>query len=189
VDFTPQTLHWTCSEFHNLCDAGYLEGRNVILVDGEILEMPPPNPPHNSGVELTREVLVNAFGAGHWVRVQMALVLSLDIDPVPDLAVILGSPRTITSQPTGALLVVEVSDSTLAYDCGEKMNLYADGGIAEYWVLDLNGRQLIVWRDPVADTLSPRGHRYATRVTLRPTDSISPLAAPNASIIVGDLLP
>lgn len=189
ISFTPKTLRWTCPEFHDLCDAGRFEGRNVILVDGEILEMPQPNPPHNSGVELTREILALAFGPGHWIRVQMALDLALDIDPGPDVAVIVGTARTVTHQPTGALLVVEVSDSTLAYDSGAKVNLYAEGGIAEYCVLDLNGRQLLVWRDPVADPLAPRGHRYATRQTLLPTNAISPLAAPSASIRVADLLP
>jgi len=55
--------------------------------------------------------------------------------------------------------------------------------------LDVNGRQLLVFRDPVADPSQPLGHRYATRLTLGPSDAVSPLAAPQASVRVADLLP
>ena len=185
----PPRTRWTTDLFHATCDAGVFEGRNVILVDGEILEMPAPNPAHNSGVELTRRALDRVFGPAYWLRHEMALDLSLDTDPVPDLAVILGDPRTVTAQPGTALLVVEVSDSTLAYDRGEKSNLYAEGGIADYWVLDLNGRQLLVFRDSQPDPAEPRGFAYRTRLTLGPGDSVSPLAVPAASVAVADLLP
>ncbi len=185
----PPRLRWTTDEFHATCDAGVFEGRNVILVDGEILEMPAPNPDHNSASELTRAALAVAFGSSFWVRHEMALDLSLDTDPVPDLAVVPGTPRTVRNQPGTALLVVEVSDSTLAYDRGEKSNLYAEGGIADYWVLDLNGRQLLVFRDLQPDPAAARGFAYRTRLILGPTDGVSPLAAPQASITVADLLP
>lgn len=185
----PPPVRWTCDQFHAACDSGVFEGQNVILVDGEILEMPPPNPPHNSGVELVCAALRDAFGAGHWIRGQMALDLSLDIDPVPDVAVIVGSPRTVKDQPTTALLVVEVSDSTLATDLGVKTHLYAEGGLLEYWVLDLNGARLHVHRDPIADPAAPRGHRYRSVQSYVPARSVSPLARPTVSIVVAELMP
>jgi hypothetical protein len=85
--------------------------------------------------------------------------------------------------------VVEVADSTLAYDRGEKSNLYAAGGVADYWVLDVTGRQLLVFRDPVADPAAPRGIRYATAIALGPIAAVSPLATPSAVVRVADLLP
>lgn len=185
----PPPVRWTCDQFHAACDSGVFEGQNVILVDGEILEMPPPNPPHNSGVELVCAALRDAFGAGHWVRGQMALDLALDTDPVPDVAVIVGSPRTVTDQPTTALLVVEVSDSTFATDAGPKSHLYAEGGIQDYWVLDLNDGRLLVHRDPVADTTAPRRHRYRSIQSLDATGTVAPLARPTATIAVAELLP
>ena len=185
----PVRARLTTDQFHDICDAGVFEGRNVLLVDGEILEMPAPNPDHNSGLELTRRALDRGFGPAYWVRHEMALDLSLDTDPVPDLAVIPGDPRTVRDQPGSALLVVEVSDSTLAYDRGEKSNLYAEGGVADYWVLDLTGRQLLVYRDPQPDPAAPRGFAYRTRLTVGPADSVSPLAAPHAVVPVADLLP
>lgn len=185
----PPLARWTCDQFHAACDAGVFEGRYVILVDGGILEMPPPDPPHNSGVELVSDALRTAFGPGHWVRGQMALDLSLDTDPVPDVAVIAGTPRTVTTQPTTALMVVEVSDSTLATDLGPKSHLYAAGGIADYWVLDLNGRQLHVYRNPIADAVAPRGYRYAAVQVFGPADAVSPLAKPSTMIRVSEVLP
>jgi Uma2 family endonuclease len=110
--------------------------------------------------------------------------------PSPDLAVIPGSHRgagrTIVKS---ALLVVEVSDTTLAYDRYHKAPLYAAGGIADYWIVNLVQGQLEVYRDPVADSTQLFGFRYGTRTILDPPDVISPLAAPQASITVADLLP
>src|SRR5579885_2622653 len=156
----PHRLRWTSDEFHNVCDVGVFEGRNVILVDGEILEMPPPNPPHNTALSLADYLLKDVFRVGHVVRIQMALDVGQSTDPVPDLAVVTGSVRDYaTTQPNTAVLVIEVSDSTLAYDRGEKANLYAAAGVADYWVLDLVNRQLLVFRDPKPDPAQPHGAR------------------------------
>jgi Uma2 family endonuclease len=115
-------------------------------------------------------------------------VLGLDIDPMPDVAVIRGGPRDFAQvHPTRADLVVEVSDTTLALDLTEKAELYATAGIADYWVLDLTGRRLLVFRDP--GPLSPGGVGYRTHLTLGPTESVAPLAAPTTSITIADLLP
>ena len=130
----PRPFHWTCDLFHTVCDTGVLEGRNVILVNGELLEMPPPNPPHNTSLTLAAEALGPLFRPGFVLRNQMALDVQQDIDPVPDLAFVAGSARDYTNrQPTTAVLVVEVADSTLSYDTTTKAELYATAGIAEYW--------------------------------------------------------
>ena len=181
---------WTCQEFHRLGDLGVFEGESVILVDGEILQMPPPNPPHDAAVALCEAAVRAIFAAGYWVRGQISLVLSRNGDPVPDVAVVTGSPRDYTSQkPTMAMLVVEVSESSLPYDQGEKASMYAAAGIADYWSIDLVNRQLEVRRRPAPDASQPHGHRYADLSILRPGDSIAPLAAPQSPVAVADLLP
>lgn len=188
--FVPTPHRWTCEQFHNMGDAGVLEGRSVILVDGEILDMPNPNPPHDLGVTLTMYKLLDVFRVGHFVRVQTGLPTGLDTDPVPDLAVVAGAPRDFpTTHPRTAVLVVEVADSSLGYDVGEKSNLYAAAGITDYWVIDVNTPQLFVFRDPVADASAPRGFRYNTVLTLARGQSVVPLAAPHATVQVNDLLP
>lgn len=180
---------WTCEEFHDLGDTIALEGQSVILVDGEILDMPNPNPPHDTAVTLTLYVLLRVFAKDHFIRVQTGLPTRLDTDPVPDLAVIEGSPRDFSKKhPRTASLVVEVADTSLNYDVGPKSNLYAAGGILDYWVIDLNGRQLHVFRDPVADAAAPRGVRYNSVQVINDTDSITPLAG-STPIAVAELLP
>ena len=148
------------------------------------------NPPHAIALELLVEVLRTAFGSGWRMRSQLPLVLGQETDPFPDLALVPGNPRAAPlSHPTTAALVVEVSDTTLAFDLTEKAELYATAGIPEYWVLDLNARQLHVFRDPAPLPANLGAVAYQMRTTLNPNDTVAPLAAPNSLITVSDLLP
>jgi Uma2 family endonuclease len=186
----PRRVLWTCDEFHDVCDTGFFEGRNVILVDGELLEMPAPNPPHNTALTLADYRFKAVFQPGFVVRIQMALQLGQTTDPVPDLAVVRGDPRTFASvQPTTAELVIEVADSTLAYDTGDKANLYAAADIADYWVIDLVHDRLVVFRDPRPSPGQPHGASYFHQSTLGRGDSVAPLAAPAVPVAVNELLP
>jgi Uma2 family endonuclease len=187
--FAVQPLRWTVDEFHNLYSQPRMESRKLILVEGVILEMPAPNPPHDAALLLTNEALRIAFGPGNCVRIQMSLVLSQATDPMPDLAVVPGSPRDYKDHPRTAKLVVKVSDSTLAYDKREKAGLYAAAGIQDYWIVDLIHRQLIVHRDPLPDATQPGVAIYRDIKTLAPGQSITPLAAPQSQVAVTDLLP
>ena len=177
----PRPLRWTCAEFHRFGDLGVFEGRRAMLIDGVILEEGPMNPPHAITLELVEEALRTAFGTGWRFRSQCPLVLGQDLDPEPDFAVIAGTPRGSSGHPTTADLVVEVADASLAFDTNEKRLLYARAGIREYWVVDVNGRRLLVYRDPQAGD-------YATQQVLGPADAVSPLAAPAAAVRVADLL-
>ena len=185
----PRNLLWTVDQFHYLGDLGMFEGRRAWLVDGVIGEEGPMNPPPRISLELSENVLRAAFGSGWRVCNQMPLVLGQTTDPEPDLAVIAGSPRGATTHPTTAALVVEISDSSLRYDTTLKMSLYAASGIADYWVVDVANRQLLVFRDPKPDSTASHGHSYTTNLTLSPGDTVSPLAAQNVTISVADLLP
>jgi Uma2 family endonuclease len=185
----PHRKRWTVAEFHQLRAAAWLESRRLILVEGEILEMPSPNPPHDASLGLTEEALRGAFGHGFWVRGQMALVLGLATDPVPDIAVVQGRPRDYTDHPRSALLVVEIAESSLSYDCGDKADLYAAGGVREYWVVDLVHRQVVVHRDPVSDPVRLHGARYQSVAVARPDGTVTPLSGSGPTIAVRDLLP
>ena len=145
--------------------------------------------PHANGVERTDAVIRAAFGTGWRFRIQLPLVLGQHTDPMPDIAVVVGTLTGDPPHPTAAALVVEVSDTTLAVDTTEKAELYATAGIADYWVLDLTNRRLLVFRDPVALPAGLGATAYKTQLTLNPADRVSPLAAPTASVLVSDLLP
>lgn len=177
----PRPLRWTCAEFHRFGDLGVFEGRRAMLIDGVILEEGPMNPPHAITLELVEEALRTAFGIGWRCRSQSPLVLGQDLDPEPDFAVIAGTPRGSSGHPTMADLVVEMADSSLDFDTNEKRLLYARAGIRDYWVVDINGRRLLVYRDP-------RAGDYATQQALGPADAVAPLALPSATVRVADLL-
>jgi Uma2 family endonuclease len=175
---------WTRDEYDRLVAAGaFAPGARVQLVLGEIVEMTPQSAAHVTGVRLVQQRLEAVFTSGYDVRVQFPLALSADSEPEPDVAVVRGTARDYSRQhPTAAVLVVEVADSTLRFDQGPKAVMYARAAIGEYWILNLEGRVLEVYREP-----QPSG--YAAVTVVRPEESISPQAAPGARIRVLDLLP
>ncbi len=186
----PSPLRWTCDAFHSLCSTGVFSGRKAILIDGVIITMAMPDPPHNTSLTITHELLQRVFTAGHYVRNQQAFDVGTNNDPGPDLAVVPGTARDYSNrQATAAVLIVEVSDSTLFMDTTTKAELYATAGVEDYWVIDIENRVLLVFRDPVPLPAGLGATAYRTHFTLGPADSISPLAAPNTSIAVADLLP
>jgi hypothetical protein len=182
-------FRWTVPLFHQLGDAGYFRGRRPKLIRGTLLEQGMMNPPHAMAGELTEEALRAVFGPGWRVRVDKPLVFGGDTDPMPDIALVRGQVRGNTDHPTSAELVVEIADTTLDSDVTEMAELYATAGIADHWVLDVVGRRLLVFRDPVPLPAGLGATAYRTHQTLTDADTISPLAAPAAVIRVADLLP
>lgn len=176
----PRPVHWTCPEFHRLGDYGAFEGRRAMLIDGVILEEGPMNPPHAITLGLVQDAMRTAFGKGSRFRVRSPLVVGADVDPEPDLAVIAGAPRDSSRHPTTADLVIEVADSSLDFDTNDKRLLYARAGIREYWVVDINGRRLLAYRDP-------QNGDYPAPLSVGPGDTITPLAGA-AAVRVADLL-
>lgn len=185
----PQPRRWSRQEYYALAELGWFQGQRVELIEGEIWEMSPQHEPHFQVILLAGDVLRDAFGPGHTIRPQGPLSLGAISDPEPDLAVVSGSARDYVGHPTTALLVVEVSESSLAFDRSHKASLYAFAGIQDYWIVNLVARQLEVYRDPIPDAQERHGFRYDDVTTLREGDTISPLAAPRAVVRVADLLP
>lgn len=177
----PRPVRWTCAEFLRLGDLGMFEGRGAMLIESVILEEGPMNPPHAVTLSLCEDAVRTAFGAGWWVRNQSPLILGQDTDPEPDLAVVPGRPRDYTEHPTTADLVVEVADTSLEFDTEEKRRLYAKAGIREYWVVDINGRRLLCFRDPERND-------YRLHAAFDEVATISPLAAPTATVPIAEML-
>lgn len=180
---------WTRGEYHRLAEAGYFEGQRVELIEGEIRQMSPQSEPHAACILLILDILRSIFAHGYTVRVQMPLDLGEYTELEPDLAVVLGSPRDYGDHPPTALLAVEVSLSSLAYDRHRKAGHYARAGIPEFWIVDLARRRVIVLRDPAADANAPTGFAYRSEQVFDEGDSFAPLAAPQAQIAVADMLP
>ena len=186
---TPQLRRWTVAEFDQLGSLGCFAGRRAFLLDGAILEQGPMDPPHAEALEVLTEHVRAAFGSGWRFRVQTPLHLDEFNNPMPDFAVVAGSPGYYGDHPVSAELVVEVADTTLQSDLTDKAERYATGGIADYWVLDLNGGVLHVFRDPQRLPASLDATTYRTHKILKSNDTVSPLAVPAATVRVTDLLP
>jgi Uma2 family endonuclease len=181
---------WTVADYRRMAQAGLLDGKRTILIHGEILTVPMAAPPHDTALNLTAAFLASVCPPGHHVRNQQSFNVGTDNDPGPDLAIVPGSIRDYaTDAPTQALLVVEVAATSIFEDTTTKAELYATAGVPDYWVIDLEHRQLIVFRDPHPLPTGLGATAYRTHLTFGPADRISPLAAPQASVQVAEMLP
>jgi Uma2 family endonuclease len=186
----PTAYRWSIDAYRQLGRSGLFVDMRTLLVDGEILAMSLPDPPHNLSLGLVEDWLRGTFATGYHVRNQMAFDVGTENDPGPDLAVVVGNRRDYADrQATTAILVVEIADSSLFLDTTRKAELYATAGVPEYWVIDLEHRQLIVFRDPAPLPPGLGATVYRTRTTFSPTDSVSSLAVPSATIRVVEMLP
>jgi len=182
-------FRFTIDQAYKITELGFFDDRRVELLDGIFYEMT-LNPPHVVATGVIRDWLIRVFGAAYTILDGKPLDLGRKSHPEPDLAVVVGGPRDYSgSHPKTALLVVEVSDSTLKKDRGLKAHLYARAGLADYWIINVNDRQIEVHRDPGPDP-SRRGRFRYREVTIVPAEGrLSPLARPDDFIGVADLLP
>lgn len=177
---------WTRQEFHRATELGLFGPEERLeLLDGEVLAKMTQNAPHALAILSAVEVLAAAFGAGNHVRPQMPLILDDESEPQPDVLVVAGTRFDYLAshpKPENVRLLVEVSDTTLRFDRGRKQRAYARAGVPEYWVLNLLHRQLEVYRNPA-------GSRYRSVTGYSEQETVTPLAAPHATLRVADLLP
>ncbi len=181
-------VRFTREQFLLLDEHAFFTDRRVMLIHGEVLEMATMKQPHASAVSGVADAFRLVFGHGFYVREEKPLDVNTANEPFPDVTVVPGSRKTYALTPTAAvaLVVVEVSDTTLSFDTTTKAELYATAGIADYWVVDVVNELLHVFRDPtpLAGVMA-----YRNCTTYTATDSVTLLAVPNTPIPVADLLP
>ena len=181
----PKRHRFTRDEYHRMAQTGVLKpDARVELIDGDIVEMSPIGRRHNSRVDWLTRTCVQGLGDRAIVRVQGSIVLDDNGEPEPDL--ILLRPRDdfyahADATPADVLLIVEVADTSEAYDRRTKAPLYARHGIAELWIVDLDRDRITRYADP-----TPGG--YATTRVFRRGESLCPLAFPTLTINVDDVL-
>lgn len=187
----PPSGRITREQYYEMGRRGCFDGKRVELIFGEVVEMSPIGWPHRICTGKVADALGRAFSSAFFVDVQQPLPVpgaKAGSEPQPDVAIYAGKREDYADHPPSAALVVEVADTTLTNDTTTKAELYATAGIADYWVLDVDGRRLHIFRDPQHNA-ALGVTTYQTHHTLAPTDHVSPLAAPAASILVSDLLP
>lgn len=173
-------------EYYRMQQAGILhEDDRVELIDGEIMQMSPISSRHAACVG----TLLNAFiplqaAKRVLLRAQDPIRLGAHSEPQPDLVLAHARPDFYAQahpQPKDIILVVEVADTSARYDRETKMPLYARAGIAEAWLVDLEGGYVEIFRD-VADG----SYRNVSRAMSG--ERIQPQAFPDLSIDTSELL-
>lgn len=184
----PRPIKWTKDEYYKLSDHGFFDGKKVELIEGDIFEMAAMKSPHITFVMIFGDVLREVFGSEYYIRTQGAMDFGKRSQPEPDVAVVKGKARDyLNEHPKEAVLIVEVSDTTLYKDRNIKTKLYAKNNVQDYWILNLKNRCLEVFRQPRED--KKLGFIYTESRIFTETDEVSPLAMSNAKIKVADLLP
>jgi Uma2 family endonuclease len=186
-----QTRRWTRVEYERLVQAEVLDPDDHIeLLGGALVVKEPQDSSHATGIRLAARALRRVFGPGWEVSVQLPVALDDESEPEPDISLVPGDARDYKdAHPSRPVLVLEVARSRIAFDREHRGSLYARAGIADYWIVNLPGRCLEVYRQPVADPGAPFGWRYGQLMVIGPEGSASPLAAGGASVPVADLLP
>jgi Uma2 family endonuclease len=177
---------FTVEDYYRMAEAGILhQDDRVELIEGEIVEMPPIGSSHAGTVDHLATLLGRAVGDRAIVRVQGPVRLNDLSEPVPDLCLLRHRAdyyRRSHPRPEDVLLLVEVADTTAAFDRQVKLPLYARAVIPEYWLVDLSQGLIEVFRSPTEGV-------YRKRFEVRPGDRLAPMAFPEielpAAAIIG----
>jgi len=172
---------WTVDDYHRMAEIGLLgEDDRVELLDGEVVEMSPIGSVHAGLVERVADLLRLRCAGKAQVRTQNPIRIGKHSEPEPDIALV--KPRDdyyigAHPGPDDVLLLIEISDSSVAIDRADKAPLYAAAGVPEVWLVDLRAGEVEVHR----------GRADGWRA--RPGEAIAPLALPDLRIAVDELLP
>ncbi len=177
---------FTVEEYHRMAEAGLLsEDDRVELIEGEIIEMAPIGSRHHACVMRLDELLRRpGVSGGYIVSVQGPVRLDEGNEVQPDLALLRRRPDFYAGElpdPEDVLLVVEVSDTTLAYDRDVKLPRYARAGIPEVWIVDLQGDRVESHSDP-----SPEG--YGVSREFGPGEQARSVSVEDLSLPVDEIL-
>jgi len=184
-------MAWTVDELRRDFDAGRFGfDARMELLDGEVFMKTPASSERCFSIQATAHVLRAIIPSQCHTRIQAPLVFQPHSMPEPAITVVSGSLHDYKHEhPTTATLVVEVSDSALRRDQTTKAAVYARAGIAEYWIINLVNRVLEVYREPSAMPGQPLGHHYRSITRFGEDGVVPPLAAPEGTVSVADLLP
>jgi Uma2 family endonuclease len=177
---------FTADAFHEMARTGLLgeDHSRLELLNGDIIEPAPIGLRHAAAVNRLTRVFSRNLPDLCLVRVQNPIRISHVSEPLPDISIVRGSELDFLKSPPGpedTLLIVEVADTTLAHDIGDKARVYARAGILEYWVIDLESSRLRIFRDP-------DGEEFRQIRIVEAGDTVSLCSLPELEFQVADLL-
>ena len=165
---------FTIDDYHRLIELGFLtEADKVELIRGELVQMASKGTPHTvCGAILCQQL--DRLLVDRVVRGQDPITLPDNSEPEPDVVIARGNHLDYLPHhpyPEDILLVIEIADSTLRYDQTTKLGLYAEAGISDYWIVNLNARQLECYSQPYQDAQSE--YNYLNKQIYLPNQSVS----------------
>jgi hypothetical protein len=177
MKMTISIAKWKLDDYHRIVEMGLLDERPVELLHGEIVQMSPEGEPHAYYSRTAGEYLMRILGDRALVSPAKPITLANDSEPEPDIAIVERLGREYLSHhpyPENIFWVIEYSNSSLEKDSTVKYRIYAEAGISEYWLVNLQRRELIIYRDP-------RDSEYGSKITLTEGE-VTPLAFPDIQI-------
>jgi Uma2 family endonuclease len=169
----------TRAEYERTVEAGLFRGEHVELIRGIIVQMSPQKAAHAVLVQVLTRMLVLGLGRRAEVRVQLPFAVGTHSLPEPDLAVV-AAARFGDPHPDRAFLIIEVAETSLAEDRGDKAELYAEAGVPEYWIVNVSDRSIEAHSEP------SRG-AYTRQTPYRMGQRVAPAAFPDVFVDITEL--
>jgi Uma2 family endonuclease len=168
----------TVERYEQMAEAGFLPESGIELIDGLVVEMSPKGVRHTHAANALTEMFVDQRRGRYIVNAEsLSLRLGPRDEPDPDFALVRATRSFARARATVAdvALIIEVADSSLAFDLGAKAATYASAGIPEYWVIDLQSDVAHVFWEPSADG-------YRERRVAAAADTIAPREYPDVAV-------
>ena len=173
----PPRLRFTIEQYHKMSEAGILDDQvRTELLRGEIVTMTSKGTPHEVCLTRLVKLLIPLIGDRAIVRVQSPILLPPDSEPEPDFSIVkLKDDEYISSHPLAddVLLLVEVADSSLHVDRGLKLGIYAESGIQNYWIFNVQDQELETYSVPILIDAAEISAGYRTHAICRKNDTIA----------------
>jgi Uma2 family endonuclease len=184
TEFMPTRTRISTDRYQKMVATGVLTKYDRIeLIDGEMFDMAPIGSRHSAITSRLHELFVLAVSRSVTIVSGGPVNLGEFSEPQPDLMLLKRRADFYSGkipEASDVLLLIEVSDSSLSFDQGLKLNVYARHGVPEYWIVDVEGKRVVTYREPAA-----KG--YIRKLEFTAPNAVTPQALPGLSVNVGDI--
>lgn len=182
---------FTITEYNHLTELGFFgEDDRVELIEGEIIQMTPKGTSHSVCETRLERELFKLVGERATLRGQQPIIISDFSEPEPDRVIVKNRDDDYLSShpcPEDILLLIEIADSSLKYDQEVKLPLYAEAGILDYWIFNLNDNYLEHYREPLQN--SQGKFSYRKKIVFLPNETINLPCFPDLILDLSKVFP
>ena len=185
VIMTAIVRRFSIAEYHRLTELGFFaEDERVELIRGEIIRMAAKGTAHTTVNRRLLRELPNLIGKRATLQNQDPVSMSTeDSEPEPDIVILRNRPDDYLERhplPEDVLLLIEVADSSLKYDQGIKLELYAENQISDYWIINLVENCLECYSEPYQTSEGKCGYRR--KLIFLPNETVKLPGLPDLSL-------